>query len=71
MVVGTVPLVPLDPLESLKLFGGLSVLELVFLRRNSLNKGIVCFRSLVCYANRTCVCDCLQTTMVFMKKGVE
>ena len=71
LVVGTVPLVPLDPFESLKLFEGLSVLELVFLRRNSLNKGIVCFRCLVCYANRTCVCNCLQTTMAFMEKGVE
>ena len=54
VVVGTVPLVPLEPFESLKLFGDLSVLELVF-RRNSLNKGIVCFRYLVCYANGTCV----------------
>lgn len=43
LVVGTVSLVPLEPFESLKLFGDLSVLELVFLRRNSLNKGIVRF----------------------------
>ena len=74
LVVGTVPLVPLvplEPFESLELFEGLSVLELVFLRRNSLNKGIVCFRCLVCYANGTCVCNSLQTTMAFMEKGVE
>ena len=70
-VVGTVPLVPLEPFESLKLFVGFSVLELVFLRRNSLNKGIVCVRYLVCYANETCVCNCLQTTMTFIEKCVE
>ena len=71
VVVGTVPLVPLEPFESLKLFGDLSVLELVFFRRNSLNKGIVCFRYLVCYANGTCVCNCPRTTMAFMEKDVE
>ena len=32
--------VPLEPLESLELLGELFVLELVFLRRRSLKKGI-------------------------------
>ena len=40
-MVGTVPLEPLEPFESLELFGDFSVLEIVFLRRNSLKKGIV------------------------------
>ena len=71
LVVGTVPLVPLEPFESSKLFEGLSILELVFLRRNSLNKGIVCFRCLVRYANRTYVYNCPQTAMAFMENGVE
>lgn len=44
LVVGTVPLVPLEPFESLELFGDLSVFEIVFLRRNSLKKGIVVCR---------------------------
>ena len=48
LVVGTVPL----PLE---LFGELSVLELVFLRRNSLKKGIVTCGCLVCCTERQCM----------------
>ena len=50
-VVGTVPLVPLEPFESLELFGDLSVLELVFLRRSSLKKGIVVW-SISCIIQR-------------------
>ena len=41
LVVGTVPLVPLEPFEWLELSGEFSVLEFVFRRRNSLKKGIV------------------------------
>ncbi len=40
-VVGAVPLVPLELFESLELSGDFSVLEIVFLRRSSLKKGIV------------------------------
>lgn len=43
-----VGIVPLEPLESLELFGDLSVLELVFLRRKSLKKGIVACGCLMC-----------------------
>ena len=38
---------PLEPFESLELFGDFSVLELVFLRRKSLKKGIVGFMSIM------------------------
>ena len=65
LVVGTVPLVPLEPFESLELFGDLAVLELVFFRRNSLKKGIVSLRYFVCYSS------CLQTAITFMEKRVE
>ena len=56
-MVGTVPLVPLESLESLELLGDLSVLELVFLRRSSLKKGIVARRFLVsCILSKDDVC---------------
>ncbi len=54
LVVGTVPLEPFEPLE---VFGDFSVLELVFLRRSSLKKGIVMCRYLVFYPSKTCVVD--------------
>ena len=54
LVVGTVPL-PLEPFETLELFGELSVLELVFLRRNSLKKGIVACECLICCTERRCL----------------
>lgn len=47
LVVGTMPMVPLEALESFELFGSFSVLKIVFLRLNSLKKGIVAFRCLV------------------------
>lgn len=70
LVVGTVPLVPLEPLESLELFGVLSTFEPVFLRRNSLKKGIVTCRCPLYYARRSIVSDCLRITSEFMEKGV-
>lgn len=70
LVVGTVPLVPLEPFESLELFGDLVVLEVVFLRRNSLKKGIVTCKCLMYYPKGMCVSDCLQTMSAFMRKSV-
>lgn len=71
LVVGTVPLVPLEPLESLKLFGVFSTFEPVFLRRNSLKKGIVTCRCPEYYAKRGIVSDSLGITSEFMEKGVR
>ena len=71
LVVGTVALMPLEPFESLELFGDFSDLELVFMRRNSLKKGIGVCRCVVYNVKRTCVPVHLQTTRAFMEKGVE
>lgn len=68
LVIGTTPLVPLvtlEALESLELFGDLSVLELVFLRRNSLKKGIVACRSLVCIIERR------RVSLIASQKGAH
>ena len=57
LVVGTVPLVPLEPFEWLELSGEFSVLEFVFLRRNSLKKGIVrCRYRFSCSVTQENVC---------------
>ena len=71
LVVGTVALVPLEPFDSLELFGDFSALELVFLRRKSLKKGIVVCRCVVYNVKRTFVPNCLQITRALMEKGVE
>ena len=63
-MVGIVPLVPLEPFEWLELSGEFSVLEFVFLRRNSLKKGIVrCRCKCRCHAacpKRMYVSNCLK-----------
>lgn len=69
-MVGTVPLVPLEPFDSLELFGDMSVLEVVFLRRNSLKKGILGCKYVAYYPKRMCVSICLQITSGFMEKSV-
>ena len=62
LVVGTVPLVPLEPFEWLELSGEFSVLEFVFLRRNSLKKGIVRCRCQchAAYTQRRYFSNCLK-----------
>ena len=65
-MVGTVPL---EAFESFELFGEVSsVLELVFLRRNSLKKGIVTCRSFFRFFQRArSSLIYLQPTSAFMK----
>lgn len=70
-MVGTAPLVPLEPFESLELSRDCSVFELVFLRRNSLKKGIVACKCLVYYPESMGVSNCLQITRVFMETIVQ
>lgn len=71
LVVGTVPLVPLEPFEWLELSGEFSVLEFVFLRRNSLKKGIVrCrYRCHAAYPKTMYVSKCLENDMCAHGEG--